>query len=112
MLSPPLSAALGLAFVLIGVAALWLIFEASRHSIDQVARNRRIQAHRIAGYLFIALFCFITWLMLLRIKDLSYELSLRSMLHILIAMILAPLFLVKVLVARYYKSYTPFLVPL
>src|SRR5690348_16785234 len=112
MLSTPLSAALGLAFVLIGVAALWLIFEASRHSIDQVARNRRIQAHRVAGYLFIALFCFMTWLMLLRLKDLSDELSLRSMLHILIAMVLAPLFLIKALVARYYKSYTAVLVPL
>jgi ferredoxin-NADP reductase len=112
MLSTPLSAVLGIAFVLIGVAALWLIFEASRHSQDQAARNRRIQAHRIAGYLFIALFCFMTWLMLLRLKDVSDELSLRSMLHILIAMVLAPLFLIKVLVARYYKSYTAVLVPL
>ena len=112
MLSTSLSAALGLAFVLIGVAALWLIFEASRHSQDQAARNRRIQAHRLAGYLFIALFCFMTWLMLLRLKDVSDELSLRSMLHILIAMVLAPLFLIKVLVARYYKSYTAVLVPL
>ena len=112
MLSTSLSAALGLAFVLIAVAALWLIFEASRHSQDQAARNRRIQAHRLAGYLFIALFCFMTWLMLLRLKDVSDELSLRSMLHILIAMILAPLFLIKVLVARYYKSYTAVLVPL
>jgi hypothetical protein len=71
MLSTPLSAVLGIAFVLIGVAALWLIFEASRHSQDQAARNRRIQAHRTAGYLFIALFCFMTWLMLLRLKDYS-----------------------------------------
>ncbi len=34
------------------------------------------------------------------------------MLHILVAMVLAPLFLIKVLVARYYKSYTSVLVPL
>jgi ferredoxin-NADP reductase len=112
MLSTPLSAALGLVFVLIGIIALYLIFEASRHSQDQAARNRRIQAHRIAGYLFIALFCFMTWLMLLRLKNAPDELSMRSMLHILIAMILAPLFLIKVLVARYYKSYTSVLVPL
>jgi ferredoxin-NADP reductase len=112
MLSTPLSAVLGLVFVLIGAAAIWLIFEASRHSHDQVARSRRIQAHRIAGYLFIALFCFMTWLMLMRLKDVSDELSLRPMLHILIAMVLAPLFLIKVLVARYYKSYTSVLVPL
>src|ERR1700719_4415925 len=112
MLSTPLSAALGLVFVLIGVMALYLIFEASRHSQDQAARTRRIQAHRIAGYVFMALFCFMTWLMLLRLKNAPDELSMRSMLHILIAMILAPLFLIKVLVARYYKSYTSVLVPL
>ena len=80
--------------------------------MDQVARNRRIRAHRIAGYLFIALFCFMTWLMLLRLKEAADELTLRSMLHILVAMVLAPLFLIKVLVARYYKSYTSVLVPL
>jgi ferredoxin-NADP reductase len=112
MLQTPVSAVLGLVFILIGASAIWLIFEASRHSHDQAARNRRIRAHRIAGYLFIALFCFMTWLMLLRLKDAADELSLRSMLHILVAMVLAPLFLIKVLVARYYKSYTSALVPL
>ena len=112
LIPTPLSAVLGFVFILIGAAAIWLIFEASRHSHDQSARNRRIRAHRIAGYLFIALFCFMTWLMLLRLKDAADELSLRPMLHILVAMVLAPLFLIKVLVARYYKSYTSVLVPL
>jgi ferredoxin-NADP reductase len=112
LLPTPLSAVLGFVFILIGAAAIWLIFEASKQSHDQSARNRRIRAHRIAGYLFIALFCFMTWLMLLRLKDAADELSLRSMLHILVAMVLAPLFLIKVLVARYYKSYTSVLVPL
>jgi len=107
-----LSAVLGFVFILIGAAAIWLIFRASRHSHDQAARNRRIRAHRVAGYLFIGLFCFMTWLMLLRLKGAADELSLRSMLHILVAMVLAPLFLIKVLVARYYKSYTSVLVPL
>jgi ferredoxin-NADP reductase len=112
LIPTPLSAVLGFVFILIGAAAIWLIFEASMNSHDQAARNRRIRAHRIAGYLFIALFCFMTWLMLLRLKDAADELSLRSMLHILVAMVLAPLFLIKVLVARYYKSYTSVLVPL
>ena len=53
-----------------------------------------------------------TWLMLLRLKDVSDELSLHSMLRILIAMVLAPVFLVQVLVTRNYKSYTAVLVPL
>jgi hypothetical protein len=56
LIPTPLSAVLGFAFILIGAAAIWLIFEASRRSQDQAARNHRIRAHRIAGYLFIALF--------------------------------------------------------
>jgi ferredoxin-NADP reductase len=112
MLSTPFSAVAGLLFVLIGAVAVWLILAASRHAHNPPVRDRIIQAHRMAGYLFIALFCVMTWFMLLKIRGVSDELPPRSMLHILIAMILAPLLLVKVLIARYYKSYISVLVPL
>jgi ferredoxin-NADP reductase len=71
-----------------------------------------IRAHRIAGYLFIALFCLMGWLMLLRTSASVEELPVRSILHILLALVLVPLLLIKVLVARYYKSFTTVLVPL
>jgi cytochrome bd-type quinol oxidase subunit 2 len=112
MLPTPVSAALGSVFVLAGGAAVWLIFAASTRARDQTARDRIIRAHRLAGYLFIALFCLMSWFMLLRLGETSDELSLRSMLHVLIAMILAPLLLVKIVIARYYKSFTSALVPL
>ena len=112
MLPTPVSAALGVVFVLAGVAAVWLIFDASTGSRNQTARDRILRAHRIAGYLFIALFCFMSWFMLLKVKETPDELPLRAMLHILIAMVLAPLLLVKVVIARYYKSFTAALVPL
>ena len=69
MLPTPVSAGLGLLFILIGAAAVWLIFDASTGSRTQTARDRILRAHRIAGYLFIALFCFMSWFMLLRAKD-------------------------------------------
>jgi hypothetical protein len=112
MLPTPVSAGLGLLFILIGAAAVWLIFAASASSRNQTARDRILRAHRIAGYLFIALFCFMSWFMLLKVKDNPDELPLRAMLHMLIAMVLAPLLLVKVVIARYYKSFTAALVPL
>jgi uncharacterized BrkB/YihY/UPF0761 family membrane protein len=73
-LPTPLSAALGLVFVLTGAAAVWLMFDASRRAHNQTARDRIIRAHRIAGYLFIALFCFMTWFMVLKVKDVPDEL--------------------------------------
>jgi ferredoxin-NADP reductase/mono/diheme cytochrome c family protein len=111
-LPTPVSAALGLVFVLVGGAAVWLIFAASTRTRDQTARDRIIRAHRLAGYLFIALFCLMSWFMLLRLGETSDDLSLRSMLHVLIAMILAPLLVVKIVIARYYKGFTSALVPL
>src|SRR5437868_7567415 len=112
MLHTPVSAALGLVFVFAGGAAVWLIFAASTRTRDQTARDRIIRAHRIAGYLFIGLFCLMCWFMLLRLRETSDELSLRSMLHVLIAMTLVPLLVVKIVIARYYKSFTSALVPL
>jgi ferredoxin-NADP reductase/mono/diheme cytochrome c family protein len=112
MLPSPLSALLGLLFILLGAAAVCLILEASRRTHSATARDCIIQAHRAAGYLFIALFCAMTWFMFLKVKDVPDELPLRSMLHILVAMVLAPLLLVKVIIARYYKSSGTILVPL
>lgn len=66
----------------------------------------------MAGYLFIALFCIMTWFMILKIKDRPDELPLPSMVHALIAILMAPLLFIKVLVARYYKNHTAILVPL
>jgi hypothetical protein len=45
-----------------------------RRAHNQTARDRIIRAHRIAGYLFIALFCFMTWFMVLKVKDVPDEL--------------------------------------
>src|SRR6266699_3027829 len=112
MLPTTVSAGLGILFILIGAAAVWLIFDASTGSRTQTARDRILRAHRIAGYLFIALFCFMSWYMLLRAKKTPDDLPLRAMVHILLAMVLAPLLLVKVVIARYYKSFTAALVPL
>src|SRR5207244_1935525 len=49
---------------------------------------------------------------ILKIRGRSDDLPLPSMLHVLIATVLAPLLFVKVLVARYYKKHTAILVPL
>jgi ferredoxin-NADP reductase/mono/diheme cytochrome c family protein len=103
---------LGVIFALLGIAAVWLIFDASRRTHSAARRDGIIRAHRIAGYLFITLFCLMVWLMLLRTGGSAEELPVRSLFHIVMALVLVPLLLVKVLVARYYKSFTAVLVPL
>jgi ferredoxin-NADP reductase/mono/diheme cytochrome c family protein len=95
----------GALFVLLGAVNVWLIFHASRTITASGTSQRLIRAHRLGGYLFIALFCAMTYFMLLRSADASEELSLRGTIHVLIAMSLAPLLFVKVLIARYYKTF-------
>jgi len=112
MLPTPLSALIGVLFVLLAVGAVWLMFDGSTSAPQSDRARRMFRAHRVAGYLFIALFCIMTWFMILKIKDRPDELPAPSMLHALIAVVMAPLLFIKVLVARYYRNHTSILVPL
>src|SRR5260370_2696924 len=112
MLPTPLSALIGVLFVLLAVGAVWLMFDGSTSAPQSDRARRMFRAHRVAGYLFIALFCIMTWFMILKIKDRPDDLPAASLLHALIAVVMAPLLFIKVLVARYYRNHTPILVPL
>lgn len=67
-------------------------------------RQLWMKAHRLAGYAFITLFAIFFYFMLLRLKGLPDELPPRLILHMGLALALAPLLIVKVLVARYQKA--------
>src|SRR5215469_13350665 len=70
------------------------------------ARTGRLwtQAHRIVGYVFIALFGVLCSFMLLRLRGMADELPPRLILHMGLALLIAPLLFVKVIVARYQKA--------
>ena len=102
----------GIGFALIGAINVWLILQASGRAGNTRARTRLIAAHRIGGYLFIALFCVMGYGMLDRLGDVAAGSPPRDMIHLTLAMVLGPLLFAKVLVARYYKSYYSFLLPI
>src|ERR1700730_14964393 len=112
MLNSSVSLWLGVTFVLIGAINVWLILQASARVRDAKASTRLIAAHRIGGYLFIALFCVMGYFMIARLGDVAGGASPGTMIHLTLAMVLSPLIFVKVLVARYYKSYYSFLMPI
>jgi ferredoxin-NADP reductase len=102
---------LGIVFVLVGAINVWLILQASAR-VDATGSARLIAAHRIGGYLFIALFSAMAYFMVARLGDVAGGASPGSVIHVTLAMILSPLLFVKVLVARYYKRYYSFLMPI
>src|SRR4029077_9822806 len=112
MLTSSTSVWLGITFVLIGAINVWLILQASARVRDTKASARLIAAHRIGGYLFIALFCVMGYFMLARLGNVDASTSPGTIIHLTLAMILSPLLFVKVLIARYYKSYHSLLMPI
>jgi ferredoxin-NADP reductase/mono/diheme cytochrome c family protein len=107
-----LSSWLGIAFVLIGAFNVWLILQSSARLTSTKASGRLIAAHRIGGYVFIALFCLMAYYMFSRLGDASGGAAPAAIVHLTIAMVLSPLLFVKVLVARYYKNHSSLLMPI
>jgi len=112
MLSTSLSLWLGLTFLLVGAINVWLILQSSARVKNAQFSSRLVAAHRVGGYIFIALFAAMTYFMVSRLGDLGNNTSPATMIHLTLAMVLSPLLFVKVLVARYYKSYYGFLMPI
>src|SRR3984893_8918677 len=105
MLKSSTSVWLGITFVVVGAINVWLILQASARVRDAKASTRLIAAHRIGGYLFIALFCTMGYFMVARLSDVASGAPSTTMIHMTLAMVLSPLIFVKVLIARYYKTY-------
>jgi ferredoxin-NADP reductase len=112
MLKISASLLLGSMFVIIGAVNVWLILQASARVKNARASARLIAAHRIGGYIFILMFCIMSYFMISRMKDSSGTTSAGTMIHMTVAMLLTPLLFVKVLIARYYKSYYSLLMPI
>jgi ferredoxin-NADP reductase len=112
MLTASTSIALGLAFVLIGGINVWLVLESWSRVKAAKASSRMIALHRIGGYLFIALFCVMTYFMFARLRGAGADSSAGVTLHLALAMILSPLLFIKVLIARYYRSQHSLLMPI
>jgi ferredoxin-NADP reductase len=111
MINSSTSVGLGITFVFVGALNVWLVLQASVRVKDTRASTRLIAAHRIGGYLFIALFCVMGYFMVARLGDPAGGASPGTIIHFTLAMVLSPLLFVKVLVARYYKSYYSLLLP-
>jgi ferredoxin-NADP reductase len=112
VINPYTSIALGLAFVLVGGINVWLVLEAwSRVKAAKVSA-RMLELHRIGGYVFIALFCVMSFFMIARIRNGGGDASPTVTLHLALAMVLSPLLFIKIVIARYYKNQHGLLMPI
>lgn len=87
----------GSLFVAMGGLNVWIMLTNRGRS-----RHGRLwmRVHRIVGYLFIAIFAITLFMMLQRLRGDSEEIAPRILLHMSLALMLAPLLGVKVLLVR------------
>jgi ferredoxin-NADP reductase len=96
----------GIAFVTLAAASVVVMLEASRPSHNVTTRSRLIALHRVAGYLFVIVFCIMAYSMSQRLagSGITGDLPAYLVLHIVLVFVLVPLLLLKILIARRYKQ--------
>src|SRR6202142_1859241 len=92
----------GIAFVTLAAANVVVILEASQPSRSITTRTRLIATHREGGYLFVILLCIMAYSMSQRLAGLGItgHLPTYLVLHIVLVLVLLPLLLLKILIAR------------
>lgn len=95
----------GIAFVTLAAANVVVMLEASQPSRSTTKRTGLIAAHRASGYLFVILLCIMAYSMSQRLAGvgISGHLPTQLVLHIALVLVLLPLILLKILIARRYK---------
>src|SRR5690348_18412354 len=86
---------LGSAFVAVAAITVWLMLESMSRGGGPRRSQRLMAAHRIGGYVFIAIFCVMIYFMARRLGG-GNQTSGSISIHFTLALILAPLLFVKV----------------
>ena len=96
----------GIAFVMLAATNVVVMLEARSSMHDSTATNRMIAIHRIVGYLFVILFCIMTYSMSQKLAGVGITGHLPTYLvfHIVLVFTLVPLLLLKIVIARRYKQ--------
>src|SRR5215470_11815406 len=92
-------------FVALALTNVLLMLDASTPSRSARTKNRLILLHRVTGYIFVALFCVMAYIMSQRLAGVGITKNLPTylVLHIVLALSLVPLLALKIVIARFYK---------
>jgi Cytochrome C oxidase, cbb3-type, subunit III len=100
-----LKSLLSLLLFIIAAAAMYAMFEALGRSTPSLSVERLKRLHKIAGYLYVALFVFISYLCIGFVAASRNDPSPRAALHIVLALSIAALFLLKVMYVRFFRQF-------
>jgi tellurite resistance protein TehA-like permease len=99
-------------FLGIGLTAVFTMLNLLGNPKNRPSPKRLKTVHRILGYLFLLIFIINIIFMAQRLVGSIEEPSPRLLLHMALALLLIPVFLVKISIARFFKKLYPYLMPL
>ena len=97
---PHFSSMLATLLVVIGGVTVLIMLEMTGKVRDSPRRKGWILVHRVLGYLFLVLFAAMLVFMVIKAGGFQEELPARAMIHIILALLLVPLIMIKVVIAR------------
>ena len=103
-MSPALNAWLGLIFVIAGAVSLFTMLEIRGRPKLTLNSKTLIMIHRISGYIFVLIYLLLVVFMVIKLKNYQLELSPRANIHILLAVVMFPILVLKLLMALIYKK--------
>jgi len=103
-----LSLLLGLLFLFVGCAAVFLMFHLWGYPFDHATRTSAaprslMLLHRALGYLYVILYLVMMWKMVPRLWEYQVELPARSVVHMMLAMLIGVLLVVKLAILRFFR---------
>jgi len=99
-MSPLTGSAMATLFVLLGAAAVFIMLEMTGRVRDHSGKTVWVRVHKIFGYLFLTLFALMLLYMVRKVADFQEELTARAVIHIVLALIIVPLVVIKLLIVR------------
>jgi cytochrome c2 len=99
-MNPKIASILAALFIIMGAVTVLIMLEMTGRARDHSGKSLWIRTHKILGYLFLSLFVVMLFVMIRKLSGFQEELTSRAVIHIALALLLVPLLVVKILMAR------------
>src|SRR5215210_1337332 len=104
------TAALGIVFVVLGFAAMFLMYHLWGYPFDKTTRTSEaprwaMLLHRLLGYAFAAVYILLMWKMVPRLWQYQVEFPARTVVHIVVGFSIGFMLLVKITIIRFFRHF-------
>jgi mono/diheme cytochrome c family protein len=104
------TALLGIAFVILGLAAMFLMYHLWGYPFDKATRTSAaprwaMYLHRVLGYVFVMIYVALMWKMVPRLWEYQVEFPARTVVHIVLGFTIGFLLLVKIAIMRFFRHF-------